>query len=125
MDTIHIHELRVETRIGFYEWERGLPQTIELDLELAIASKQAGLSDRIRDTIDYAAVVERVRASLRSTHFMLLERLCEHVANLLRGEFQAPWVRVTAVKTGVMPGVKKIGVTIERGARDDGRGCVE
>ena len=119
MDTIHIHELRVETRIGFYEWERGLPQTIELDLELAIASKQAGLSDRIRDTIDYAAVVERVRASLRSTHFVLLERLCEHIAELLRGEFKSPWVRVTAVKTAVMRGVEKVGVTIERGAPND------
>lgn len=120
MDTIHIHEFRIETQIGFYEWERALPQMIELDLELAIPSSQAGHSDRIRDTIDYATVVERLRASLRATHFLLLERVCEHIAELLRGEFKSPWVRVTAVKTGVMRGVKKVGVTIERGTREGG-----
>jgi dihydroneopterin aldolase len=117
MDIISIQEFRVETLIGFYEWERRLPQTIQLDLELGIPTSSSGISDRIRDTIDYGAVVERLRGSLATTHFLLLERLCEHVADVLRSDFRSPWVRVTANKIGVMRGVKKVGVTIERGAK--------
>ena len=30
MDTIFIHDLRIEARIGVYDWERHLPQTIRL-----------------------------------------------------------------------------------------------
>ena len=118
MDTIRIQDLRVETTIGFHDWERSLPQNIELDLEFGIPSSQACSSDRIRDTIDYASVTERVRASLSSTRFVLLERLCEHIAGILRDEFKSPWVRVTATKVGIMRGVKRVGVTIERGLKE-------
>src|SRR4029078_77527 len=50
----------------------------------------------------FCSVVARVRASLGSTHFVLLEALSEHIAGLLRNEFNAPWVRVTASKIGVV-----------------------
>lgn len=117
MDIISIREFRIETLIGFYEWERRLPQSLQLDLEFAIPTSNAGRSDRLRDTIDYGAVVERLRESLSSTHFILLERLCEHVADVLQDDFNSPWVRVSATKIGALRGVKRVGVTIERGAR--------
>jgi 7,8-dihydroneopterin aldolase/epimerase/oxygenase len=117
MDTISIQEFRVDTLVGYHEWERQMPQTIELNLELAIPDNQAGRTDRIRDTIDYGAVVDRVRGSLAGTRFVLLERLCEHVADLLINEFHSPWVRVSAAKIGLMRGVKRLGVTIERGTK--------
>jgi 7,8-dihydroneopterin aldolase/epimerase/oxygenase len=117
MDTISIQEFRVDTVVGYYEWERQMSQTIELNLEFAIPDNQAGRTDRIRDTVDYGAVVERVRDSLSSTRFILLERLCEHVAEIVLTEFHSPWVRVSAAKLGLMRGVKRLGVTIERGSR--------
>ena len=118
MDIIGIHDFRVETQIGFYEWERRLPQIIQLDLELGIAgSNEAPHTDRLRDTIDYGAVVSRVRESLGARRFVLLEALSEHIADLLLTEFQAPWVRVTASKIGVLKGVRRVSVTIERGVR--------
>lgn len=116
MDIIAIHDFRVETQIGFYDWERRLPQIIQLDLELAIpGSDGTPRTDRIRDTIDYGAVVTRVRESLSTHHFILLEALSEHIADLLRKEFNAPWVRVSASKSGVLKGVRRVSVTIERG----------
>jgi dihydroneopterin aldolase len=116
MDLISIHEFRVDTLVGFHDWERQMPQSIELNLTLAIPDGRAARSDRIRDTIDYAAVVERVRGSLAQTRFVLLERLCEHVADILLQEFHSPWVRVSAAKVGLMRGVKRLEVTIERKA---------
>lgn len=117
MDTISIEEFRVDTVVGYYEWERQLPQSIELNLQFAIPDNRAGRSDRIRDTVDYGAVVGRVRDSLAGTRFILLERLCEHVADILLTEFHSPWVRVSAAKLGLMRGVRRLAVTIERGAR--------
>ena len=115
MDTISIQEFRVDTLVGFYEWERQLPQTIELNLEFALPGNRAGRSDRIRDTIDYGAVVERIRHALADARFLLLESVCEHVADILLNEFKSPWVRVSAAKIALMRGVKRLGVTIERG----------
>ena len=116
MDIIAIHDFRVETQLGYYDWERRLPQLIQLDLELGIpGSQNIPRTDRIGDTIDYGAVVARVRESLAVQHFVLLEALTEHIAGLLREEFGAPWVRVSASKLGVVKGVRRVSVTIERG----------
>src|SRR5690242_7577963 len=87
MDIIAIHDFRVETQIGFYDWERRLPQLIQLDLELGIpGSDGTSRTDRIGDTIDYAAVVSRLREVLRASQFVLLEALSEQIASVLRAE---------------------------------------
>ncbi|MBP9608922.1 MAG: dihydroneopterin aldolase, partial [Laribacter sp.] len=74
-------------------------------------------SDNIGDTIHYGVVVERLRATLAEQHFLLIEALAEHIARIVREEFGAPWVRVAVTKLGILPGVKKVGVQIERGHR--------
>ena len=117
MDIIFLREVRVDTVIGVYEWERRAPQTIELDLDIGTPSEAPCHSDNIGDTIHYGVVVERLRATLAEQHFLLIEALAEHIARIVREEFGAPWVRVAVTKLGILPGVKKVGVQIERGHR--------
>jgi dihydroneopterin aldolase len=40
------------------------------------------------------------------------------VAGLLMEQFGARWVRVSIAKLGMMRGVKRVGVIIERGVRE-------
>ncbi len=114
MDIIFIEELRLSTWIGIYPREKAMPQTVEIGLQIGVSTASAGASDDIRDTVDYAAVVERLRADLAQTHFNLLEKLAEHVATRLLEDFAAQWVRVSVAKLGMMQGVRRVGVIIER-----------
>lgn len=116
MDIIFINDLRVSTLIGIYPREKAMPQTVEICLQIGTSTASAGASDDIGDTIDYAMVVERLRAELAARHFNLLERLAEYVATLLLEDFGATWVRVSIAKLGMMRGVQRVGVVIERGA---------
>jgi dihydroneopterin aldolase len=117
MDAIFITDLRVEMLIGVYDWERRVPQTVQLDLEIGIPDDGRPRSDRIRETIDYAKVIQRIQASLREERFLLVERLAEHLAALVMTEFKAPWVKVSVSKLAVEKDVKRVGITIERGKR--------
>ncbi len=117
MDIIFIDELRIPTLIGIYPRERAMPQTVEISLQIGTSTADAGASDDLRDTIDYAAVVERLTAELADRHFGLLEKLAEHIAHLLLSEFDARWTRVSVAKLGMMRGVRRAGVVIERGQR--------
>ncbi len=117
MDTIFISELRIDTRIGIYAQERQVPQTIQLDLEIGLRGEHAAHSDRIEDTIDYAEVVARIRRLFANRHFDLLEHAAESIAQLVTGDFKAPWLRVTIAKLSPLAGVKRLGVTIERGKK--------
>lgn len=114
MDIIFIEELRAETWIGIYPREKAMAQTVEISLRIGVSTASAGASDDIRDTVDYAVVVERLRADLAASHFNLLEKLAEHVATFLLETFAAQWVRVSVAKLGMIPGVKRVGVVIER-----------
>jgi len=117
VDTIFISELRLDILIGVYEWERRVPQAVQFDLEIGIPGRRAAGSDQLADTIDYAAVAARIEASLRTNSFGLLERVAEHIAELIRSEFGAPWVKVSVTKLAPLKNVKRLGVTIERGSK--------
>src|SRR5271156_4704965 len=118
MDTIFIHELKIETRIGIYAWEQKIPQTIQLDLEIGLPSPRTFGSDVLTETIDYSAVVARIERLFRERHFSLLETAADTIAVLLTDEFGVPWLRVGIAKLGPLRGVRKIGVTVERGKRE-------
>ena len=117
MDVIFLNEFRAETIIGIYPWEREVPQTIQLDLEIGLPHSRAGVSDDVADTIDYGRVVERIRQVLAEKHFSLVEALAEHITQLVMKEFGSPWVRISVSKLGLIRGVKRLGITIERGLK--------
>jgi dihydroneopterin aldolase len=117
MDTIFIHDLRVETRIGVYAWEQDQTQPLLLDVEFAVPSERPFASDKLDDAVDYARVVARLQALAAEHPHKLLERFAEAVASILRSEFAVPWVRVKVAKLAPIAGVRQVGVTVERGAR--------
>lgn len=117
MDVIFISDLRLDLLIGVYDRERVVPQAVQFDLEVALPGRKAAQSDQLADTLDYAAIVARIEASLRERRFSLLERVAEHIADLVLREFGAPWVKVSVTKLAPLRNVKRLGVTIERGIR--------
>jgi dihydroneopterin aldolase len=114
MDKIILEGVKVQTLIGWHAWERTAPQTIILDLIIGIAPL-ACHSDNLTDTIDYEKVVNDLRLSLATQHFLLLEALAEHVAHLILVDFKAPWVKVKVIKPHILTDVACVGVEIERG----------
>ena len=117
MDTIFISELRIDTLIGIYAWEKTVPQTIELNLEIGLAGAHAAKSGKIGDTIDYARVVARIEQLFRDEHFQLLEKAADAIADTVMREFKAPWLKVSIAKLAPLKNVKRLGVTVERGKR--------
>src|SRR3954463_7455013 len=98
MDTVFITDLRIDTRIGVYEWEKHVRQPVILDIEIAMPHSRASATDELEDALDYAAVVARLKAFVADHPHGLLERLAEDVATLILGEFHAPWTRVQLAK---------------------------
>ena len=114
MDIIFLREIRLDARVGVYKREKAVTQTVELDLELALPDGRVFKSGKVSDTIDYAVVIDRIRAALVERHYGLVENLAEQVAQIILNEFQAPWVRVSIAKIGAQPNARRVGVVIER-----------
>lgn len=97
-DGIEIRRLAVACRIGVPAEERAVPQTVYLTLTMVPARPFASLRDRLAETIDYAAVAERVRACAEEQPRRLIETLADDVARLVLAEFAAREVSVTVEK---------------------------
>ncbi len=119
MDTIFLNELKVETVIGIWDWERKIRQTVVIDLEMAADIQTAAASDKVDDTLNYKLVAKRVQQFVTEAEFQLVETLAEHIATIIRDEFAVPWVRVRVNKPGAIRGARGVGVIIERGTRPD------
>ena len=104
----------METRIGVYEWEAKLSQTIRLDVEIGLPSDNVFQSGDFADALDYAAVVKRLQAFATDHPHKLLERFAQAIADMLLAEFAAPWVKVRVAKIAPIAGVRELGVAIER-----------
>lgn len=118
MDIIFLHDLRVETIIGIFDWERRIRQTISVDLEMAADVRKAAAGDSIEQTLDYKAVAKRLIGFVESSDFGLVETLADEIARLVVTEFEVPWVKVTLHKPGAIRGAKDVGVIIERTGDD-------
>jgi 7,8-dihydroneopterin aldolase/epimerase/oxygenase len=116
MDFIFIEELRLETLIGVYDWERHRRQTIQLDLEVGLRNHLAAASDDVADTVDYGAVCERLRRLAAESEFALIESFAETVSEIILSEFKAAWVKVRVTKLGLMRDAKRVGIVIQREA---------
>jgi dihydroneopterin aldolase len=115
MDIIFLRELKIDTLIGVYEWEKRVPQTLQIDLEIALPNSRAGETDNINDALNYADVVRDIQQALASRHFNLIETLAEAIAEMLLNDFKSPWVKVSVAKLNAIRGSKMVGVSIERG----------
>lgn len=117
MDIVFIRELKVDTVVGIYDWERRIRQNVVLDLDMAADVARAAKSDKIQDTLDYKSVAKRLIQFVSTAEFQLVETLAEKVAELVMQEFGVRWVKVTLHKPGAVSGSKSVGVIIERGQK--------
>lgn len=115
MDIIYLSDLKIETVIGIYDWEREIKQTVVLDLEMATDIRKAAATDSIADTLDYKAVAKRLIQFVGESEFQLVETLAERIAGIVLNEFAVPWVKVRLNKKGAVRYASDVGVIIERG----------
>lgn len=120
MDIVYIRDLRIETIIGIYDWEREVKQTVSLDLEMAHDICKAADTDDIQYALNYKSIAKRLIAFIEGSEFLLVERMAEEVATIVLNEFSVPWLRLRVSKPGALRGSKDVGILIQRGEKPDG-----
>jgi dihydroneopterin aldolase len=118
VDKLFLRELKVETVIGFWEWERHVTQTVTIDIEVATDARRAAATDTIGSALNYEQLANRVIEVIGAAQFKLVESLAETVAEIALGEFGSPWVKVSVAKPGAIRAARDVGIVIERSRGD-------
>jgi len=117
MDIVYIRQLKIDTVIGIFDWEREIKQTVCLDVDMAVDIRGAAATEDIDSTVSYKTVSDRLVEFVSTSEFLLVETMAEEIAQLLRSEFNLPWVRLKVGKPTAIAAAADVGVLIERGER--------
>jgi len=117
MDIVYIRQLKIETVIGIFDWERKIKQTVSLDLDMAVDISTAAAGEDIDSTVSYKDVSDLLLEYVANSEFLLVETMAEEIAALVRKKFSLSWVRLRVGKPGAIEQACDVGVLIERGER--------
>ena len=113
-DLIYIKDLRLQTIIGIFGWEREVRQEVSIDLEMTFDCKRAAKTDAIEDTIDYKKITKGIIKFVEESEFQLQETLAEGIADLVKNEYKVDSLKLRVSKPGALRHAEDVGVIIHR-----------
>ena len=113
-DIIYIKDLRVQTIIGIFGWERKVRQEVSIDLEIVFDFKKVAKTDSIEDTIDYKKITKGIIKFVEESEFQLQETLAESIAALVKNEYNVNSLKLRVSKPGALRHAEDVGVIIHR-----------
>lgn len=116
LDTICISDLEVLFQVGVTEQERARPQRLLVTVEMQHDLSTAAGRDNLADTIDYAAVADRILHFGNGCHWELIETLAAEIAAMVLEEFSPRHVSVE-VKKFVIPQAAHVSVRLTRSGK--------
>ena len=114
--SIEIAGLSLYTHHGATPAEREVGQRLLLELRLDVGECDAIVTDRVEDTVDYAAVCQEVALVAQQRSYRTLERLCAAIAERLLSHFEAEsvWIKATKPEPPIALPVEEVSVEFWR-----------
>ena len=101
---LKLNGIQVNCIVGERPDERVREQELRVDVELEI-SDRAAETDELGDTVDYAALADRIRAALVAAKCKMIERAAKVVYDVCRAEAKVLSATATVTKAGAVSGL--------------------
>lgn len=116
MDYINVNGMEFFGYHGVLSEENRLGQRFIIDVEMGLDLQEAGRSDDLEQTVNYAVIYEKIKEIVEGKPFKLIEALAEAVAGAVLAEPLIKSVKVTVHKPAApVAGIfRDINITIQR-----------
>ena len=109
---LKLNGIDVDCVIGERPDERTRTQRLRVDVVLTIDDRAAE-TDELSDTVDYAALAEKVRAALVAAKCRMIERAAKVVCDACLAEAKVSAAEVTVTKSGAIPHLESASAVCE------------
>ncbi|MDQ7251323.1 dihydroneopterin aldolase [Dongia sedimenti] len=113
MMKVFVRDLVLAARIGVYQHEKLASQCVRINLELACTEHPA-INDDVSNVVNYADLVEQIRAIVAKGHINLVETLADRIAQMCLEDRRVQTAKVRIEKLEVFKEAESVGVEIER-----------
>jgi dihydroneopterin aldolase len=114
---VFVRDLEIVASVGVHEHEKRYEQRVLISADLAVRDDYDGVSDRLRDVLDYAVLVDGIARLVQAEHVNLIETLAERIAGHCLEDARVESVRIRIEKPDAIPLARSVGIEIERGRR--------
>jgi len=109
---MNIKDLKAETILGIFDWEKKAKRPVILTIELHLEKSKAGDSDDMSDAVDYAMLEENIIKRLEASNYNLIERLVTDIGQLILSlDKRILKVTVEADKPGALKQARSISIS--------------
>lgn len=109
---LELNGIDVDCIIGERPDERTRTQRLRVDVVLTIGDR-ASETDELSDTVDYAALTERIRAALVAAKCRMIERAAKVVCDLCLADAKVSEANVRVTKSGAIEHLESAAAVIE------------
>lgn len=109
---IRIKDLKLQTIIGCNDWERHKRQDIIINISMSFDHHDAVASDSIQCTVNYKEIKDRIIEEAEITSFYLLEKLTDHLLNIVMSYPAVSAASVRVDKPGALSFADSVSVEI-------------
>ena len=109
---LELNGIDVDCVIGERADERVRTQRLRIDVALAIPDR-AGETDELCDTVDYAALTEKIRTALVAAKCKMIERAARIVCELCLADAKVSAARVRVTKSGAIAHLESASAVVE------------
>ena len=110
---VFVRDLVLAARIGVYQHEKLASQCVRINLEL-ICTEHPVINDELDNVVNYADVVDQVKAIVAEGHINLVETLADRIARMCLDDRRVQTAKVRIEKLEVFKEAESVGVEIER-----------
>ena len=111
---ILISELKVDLKLGYYDFEKEKPQKVKFSLEIDYEDKKPTSDKDIKSIVNYGQVVKLIKKLTQNKHYNFLETLAEDVFDVLFKDKRIGKIMLKIEKLEILKECSSVGIQITK-----------
>jgi dihydroneopterin aldolase len=111
---ILINELKLDLKLGYYDFEKEKPQKVKFSLEIDYEDKKPTNDKDIKSIVNYGQVVKLIKKLTKNKHYNFLETLAEDVFDVLFRDKRIGKIMLQIEKLEILKECSSVGIQITK-----------
>ena len=111
---ILINELILNLKLGYYDFEKQVPQKIKFSLEIDYQDKKPTNDKDLKSIVNYGTIVKLIKKLVKNNHYNFLETLAEAVFDELFKDKRIGKIMLKIEKLEILKNCSSVGIQISK-----------
>ena len=109
-----IKELILDLKLGYYDFEKEIPQKVKFSLEIDYEDKKPSNDKDLKSIVNYAKIVKLIKKLVKNKHYNFLETLAEDVFDELFKDRRIDKISLRIEKLEILKDCSSVGIQISK-----------